>query len=96
MRRAQSGSALMIAIVGILLIIAATLIASWWNSAAILHAQRCQNDLIAMQQMERNWQQSKRSGSPDTGLCRQINDRVDQYNQTCGDDFGKLPKLSCG
>ena len=95
-RKYQSGAVWVIVIVGILLIIAATLLSTWWNTDRTLHATRCQNDILSMQTMERQYRQSVADNNPDAGLCAQINDKVRQYNTTCGEDFGNLPEVNCG
>ena len=79
----------------ILLGIAAQLLFSWLNSEQTAHALRCQNDILNMQRYEHQWLASGEPGKRDTGLCNQLNSRVDQYNKTCGKDFGMMEPVDC-
>lgn len=82
-------------VAGALAIIAASLVVTAYSTNRIEHANQCQTDLIAMLQMESHWVQSAASGNPDMALCTQINTRVIQYNDTCGEDFGTVTLLKC-
>ncbi|GAB3024814.1 hypothetical protein [Bowmanella dokdonensis] len=92
----QQGIGLLAAIVIALVAAgAAAFLSSWYAADSIAHANRCTTDLLRMQHDENLYRQTVQSGSPDAALCNQINQDVDQYNQTCGEDFGTLPKLEC-
>jgi Tfp pilus assembly protein PilE len=83
------------AIVAILLAMLAILIFEGWASYAGAEAQQCQARVLTMQKAEVQWENSKKTGNPDTALCNDINRRVGEYNAACA-KFGTLPTLSCG
>lgn len=84
-----------VAIVIIIALIAAIIIAIW-SSFSAGHARTClnvlQNDVMTW---NNQWQASKASGSPDVGICRQLNTFITNYNTRCGKDFGRLPLENC-
>ena len=95
-RRHHRGATTFEVIVAVALgIIATALVVTALNATKIQHANQCQTDLIAMLQMESHWVQGVASGNPDVALCTQINDRVFQYNNTCGENLGTVTTLKC-
>lgn len=82
-------------IAAILIAILASLVFGYLNAEQTAHARRCQTDITIIQSYERQWLASGDAGKRDNGLCKQLNDRVDQYNKTCGNDFGALAKVEC-
>ena len=80
----------------IIALIVAIGLAIWsWSNAA--HARTClntlQNDIMTY---NNQWQASKASGSPDGGICRQLNTFITSYNARCGKDYGALSLEHCG
>jgi Tfp pilus assembly protein PilE len=82
-------------IAAVLLAMLATLIFEGWASYSAAEAQQCQARVMTMQKAEVQWENSKKTGNPDVGLCKDINRRVGEYNAACA-KFGTLPTLSCG
>ena len=79
----------------ILIAIAAAVIFGGISTSKIAHAKNCENTLLTLQNWERQWEQSKQSGNPDVGLCRQLNELIDRYHGSFGNDFGNLPAVKC-
>ncbi|GAA0854944.1 hypothetical protein [Aliiglaciecola litoralis] len=74
----------------------AALLSGWYSANAVAHGNRCTRDMLRMQTDENLYNQSVASGSPDVALCNKINNAIDQYNKTCGSDFGTFPRKTCG
>ena len=82
-------------IAAILIAIVAALAFGWYSAQAEMEARKCINDVLSIQAYERQWWASVRAGNPDKAICKQVNSRVDQYNATCGEDYGMLPTIPC-
>ena len=96
----QIGAITLAAALGYLLALIAgaiisALVSAWYASDKIAHANACTTDIVRMMGDEKLYRQSIDSGSPDRNLCGQINNDVDQFNRTCGEEFGVLPRLNC-
>ena len=91
----RRGAAIVLVIL-IVALIAAIGFAIWaWGKNA--EAENCLKTLTGpISQYDQLWQNSRASGNPDTGLCRQLNDLIGDYNRRCGAKYGRLPLENCG
>ena len=68
-----------------------------WSWAKKTEAQHCLNTLKNdVMNYNNQWQASKASGSPDRGICAQLNTFITNYNKRCGKEYGTLQLENCG
>jgi lipopolysaccharide export LptBFGC system permease protein LptF len=92
----QKGISLLAAIViALVAAAAAALLSSWFSANSVAHSNRCTRDMMRMQADEVLYQQSVANSNPDQALCNKINRAIEQYNRTCGEDFGAFTKKDC-
>ena len=85
----QGGAVLVVVIIGILAIIAAVAIFGGMSQ----EARRCANTLRTIEYWNNQWINSKQGGSPDVGICNQMNVLIQNYNRTCGKKYGNTKSV---
>ena len=94
-RTGQQGAVQLIAVLIGALVVAIGFAIWAWNKNA--KAEKCLKTLEGpIMTYNNQWQASKVNGSPDAGICRQLNTFIQQYNKSCGADYGTLPLENCG
>ena len=75
----------------------AAIIFTIWSWTKKSHAEKCLKTLTGpVATYNQSYRDSVKAGSPDAGICRQLNDLIADYNKVCAADYGTIPPEQCG